>query len=189
MNLVRDPRAAGQVRRYHTWAIHKEQSVAEHTWQIMRILLTVWPAAPRNVIIHALIHDMGEMSGDIQFPFKLLFPELKAGSEKAENQVRAVQLEGLGAPVAPHPMSPFEKHVFKCCDNLEMWEYGLRESNMGNRYAMIVVNRMQRAVAENLERIKALEGTQQFQQNVDVLPAIHRYFHKRLDMEKFNGEE
>jgi 5'-deoxynucleotidase YfbR-like HD superfamily hydrolase len=189
MNLVHDPRAAGHVRRYHTWAIHKEQTVAEHTWQILRILLTVWPSAPRNVIIHALMHDAGEMSGDIQYPFKLMFTELKAGGDKAENYVRKMQRDGIGAPEALHPMSAFEKNVVKCCDNLEMWEYGLCEVNMGNRYALIVVNRMQRAISENLAAIKQLEGTQQYQQNFDVPQAIHRYFHARLEMEKFDGTE
>jgi hypothetical protein len=70
-----------------------------------------------------------------------------------------------------------------------MWEYGLREVNLGNRYALIIVNRMQRAVAENIINIKSQEGTQQYQQNVGVVPAIHRYFHTRLEMERFNGEE
>jgi 5'-deoxynucleotidase YfbR-like HD superfamily hydrolase len=189
MNLVRDPRAAGNVRRYHTWAVIKEQTVAEHTWQIMRILLTVWPEAPRKVIVHALMHDAGEMSGDIQYPFKLMFTELKSGSEKAENYVRKAQQETGAPPEAAHPLSTFERHVFKCCDNLEMWEYGLREVNLGNRYALIIVNRMQRAVAQNIADILSQEGTQQFQQNVGVVPAIHRYFHNRLAMEKFDGEE
>lgn len=185
MNLVEDPRAAGEIRRYHTWAVHRDQSTAEHTWQILRILLTIWPTVPRNVIVHGLVHDSGEMSGDIQYPFKLLFEELEHGSVKAENYVRHLQQETLGAPAPNHPLSQFEKFVFKACDNLEMWEFGLRELNMGNRYAEIVRDRMATAVASNIANIEGLANDQQAQQNSDVVPAIKRYMNKRLNMENF----
>lgn len=182
-NLVDDPRAAGEVLRYHTWRTIRRQNVAEHTWQIMRILLTVWPAAPRNVIVHALIHDMGEMAGDIQFPFKLLYPDLKRGADQAENHVRRRQQEALGAPDVRHPLSPFERLVFKACDNLEMYEFGMVELNMGNKYARIVVERMQKAFAQCLIQINELANTKQYQDNADVVPAIHRYFHKRMEID------
>lgn len=185
MNLVEDPRAAGEIRRYHTWAIHRDQSVAEHTWQVVRILLTIWPLAPRNVIVYGLMHDGGEMSGDIQYPFKLMFPELRAGADKAENHVRAEQRRKLGAPEAKHPLSQFENAVFKCCDNLEMWEYGLREHNLGNRYALIVVDRMKEAVRQNIVSLGGMHDTQQFMQNDGVVPAIKRYMTTRLSMEAF----
>jgi 5'-deoxynucleotidase YfbR-like HD superfamily hydrolase len=185
MNLAEDPRAAGEIRRYHTWAVQRDQSVGEHTWQIMRILLTVWPSCPRNVIVHAIIHDMGEMAGDVQYPFKGLFPELRAGSEKAENHVRDMQRKTLGAPDVKHPLSPFEHHVFKACDNLEMWEYGVREVNRGNNYAKIIVTRMMTAVALNISALTAMEDHQQYKTNEDVVPSIHKYMQKRLKMEDF----
>jgi len=189
MNLVNDPRAAGQVRRYHTWAVIKDQSVAEHTWQIMRILLTIWPAAPRNVLVYALAHDMGEMAGDIQYPFKLMFTELKTGSEKAENHVRHEQRAHFGAPLEAHPLSKFERYVFKACDNLEMWEYGIRELNMGNKYANIIVTRMRSAIAENMNNIYSLKETQQAQQNPDVIANIQKYMKTRIQMESEIGKE
>lgn len=189
MNLVNDPRAAGQVRRYHTWAVIKDQTVSEHTWQIMRILLTIWPEAPRNVLVYALIHDMGEMAGDIQYPFKILFNELKQGSEKAEVQVRKLQRETLGAPDIKHPLSQFERHVFKACDNLEMWEYGIRERNMGNLYANIIISRMQSAVADNIGKIEEMANTQQYDQNRGIVPNIHKYMKTRIQMESEVGKE
>jgi 5'-deoxynucleotidase YfbR-like HD superfamily hydrolase len=190
MNLAEDPRAVGEVRRYSTWAVHRDQSVGEHTWQVMRILLTVWPQAPRSVVVHALMHDAGEMSGDIQYPFKNLFPELRAGADKAENYVRDAQRKSpIGAPETPHPLSPFEKLVLKACDNLEMVEFGMREVNMGNAYAKIVVSRMVQAVGENLNALKELDGTQQAKQNDGVVNAIHRYLMNRNQMEDFDGRE
>jgi 5'-deoxynucleotidase YfbR-like HD superfamily hydrolase len=187
MNLVEDPRAVGEARRYHTWAIHRDQSVGEHTWQVMRILLTVWPLAPRNVIVHALMHDGGEMSGDIQYPFKRLFPELRAGADKAEDYVRNLQRKSIGAPESK-PLSAFEKLVFKACDNLEMWEMGMREVNMGNNYAKIICTRMMRALGENLQSIEELKDNQQYRQNEGVPKALHRYMMERSKMEDFDYE-
>lgn len=189
MNLVEDPRAAGSVRRYHTWAVIKDQTVAEHTWQILRILLTIWPTAPRNLLVYGLVHDMGEMSGDIQFPFKLMFNELRQGSEKAEVHVRGMQRKRLGAPDVKHPISQFERYVFKACDNLEMWEFSIRERNLGNMYANLMIARMREAVAENMSNIYSLRDTQQAQQNPDIVANIQRYMKTRLEMESEVGQE
>lgn len=189
MNLVEDPRAAGEVRRYHTWAVIKDQNVASHTWQILRILLTIWPNVPRNVLVYVLVHDMGEMSGDIQFPFKLMFTELKIGSDKAETHVRNEQGKRLGAPRETHPLSPFERQVFKACDNLEMWEYSIRERNMGNLYANIMISRMNEAVAINVANLEGMRGQQQYEQNAGVVQAIHRYMKTRLEMESEVGKQ
>lgn len=189
MNLVEDPRAIGEALRYSTWKVIHKQNIGEHTWQVIRILLTVWPSAPRHVVVYGLIHDMGEMSGDIQYPFKHLFPELRAGSEKAENHVRDMQRKGLGAPEVRHPLSPFEHAVFKACDNLEMWEYALREINMGNRYALIIRNRMMKAVSGNLSMIAQMSETHQYKQNEGMEASIQKYMVKRQQMEDFDGSE
>ena len=174
MNLVEDPRAVGEARRYHTWAIHRDQSVGEHTWQVMRILLTVWPLAPRNVIVHALMHDGGEMSGDIQYPFKRLFPELRAGADKAEDYVRNLQRKSLGAPEAK-PLSVFEKLVFKACDNLEMWEMGMREVNMGNNYAKIICTRMMRALVKKSPSVRSLVSVRAMRSPSAQLILLHEH--------------
>lgn len=187
-NLVADPRAAGEVRRYSTWRTIRQQNVAEHTWQILRILLTVWPSAPRNVLIYAVVHDMGEMAGDIQYPFKNMFPELRAGSEKAENYVQHMQRREIGIPEVKHPLSPFETQVFKLCDNLEMWEFGMVEVNMGNKYAQIVVDRMKEATAQNLQNLKDMETTKQYQDNAEVIVAVQRYINNRMEVD-YHGFE
>jgi 5'-deoxynucleotidase YfbR-like HD superfamily hydrolase len=189
MNLVRDPRAVGEALRYSTWKVIEKQSIGEHTWQVIRILLTIWPEAPRNVLIYAVAHDMGEMAGDIQYPFKNLFPELRAGADKSENYVRHEMDKLLGIPKVRHSLSGFEHQVFKACDNLDMWEYGMREVNMGNRYAMIIVNRMRDAVANNLNNLEGMKDIKQFKDNEAVLPSIKRYMQIRQTMENFNGQE
>jgi hypothetical protein len=75
--------------------------------------------------------------------------------------------------------------VFKACDNLEMWEYGVREVNRGNNYAKIIVTRMMTAVALNISALTAMEDHQQYKTNEDVVPSIHKYMQKRLKMEDF----
>lgn len=186
INLVSDPRAAGEVMRYSTWRTVRRQTVAEHTWQVLRILLTIWPAAPRNVLTYAVVHDMGEMAGDIQYPFKNMFPELRAGAEKAENYVQHMQRRDIGIPEVKHPLSPFEKQVFKLCDNLEMWEFGLVERNMGNVYGNVIVERMASAVAQNLQNLQDMETIKQYQDNIEIISAVHRYMNNRTEAE--NGK-
>jgi 5'-deoxynucleotidase YfbR-like HD superfamily hydrolase len=171
-NLVDDPRAAGEVRRYSTWRTIRQQNVAEHTWQVLRILLTIWPAAPRNVIIHAVVHDMGEMSGDIQYPFKNMFPELRAGADKAENYVQNRQR-----------ISVFERAVFKLCDNLEMLEFGMVEVNMGNKYGRIIMDRMQHATSDCMQTLHDMRDTKQFQDNEGVFAAAQRYIKNRMEID------
>jgi 5'-deoxynucleotidase YfbR-like HD superfamily hydrolase len=183
MDLTGDPRAAGEIRRYHTWAIHNEQSVGEHTWQVMRIILTVWPSCPRHVLVYTVKHDMGEMAGDIPYPFKIRVPELRAGMDKAENMVDKLQREGLGAPLLKHPLTPFERLAFKLCENLEMWEHGWREYNMGNRYALLITERMQAAVATNIELLEEMKENKEYRDHAGLLPAVKLYMRLRTQME------
>lgn len=135
-----DPRIAGQIERYHTWPRILKQSVGEHTWQFIRILYTVWPDVPREIILWVMFHDVGEMAGDIPFPWKLRVPDLGAGMRKAEAMVTTkmfidwdmVEIPGLGAQ---------DKIICKSCEYIEMWEWALHESSLGNKYAELVVQR------------------------------------------------
>lgn len=188
IDLAVDPRAAGEVARYHTWAVHRQQSVGEHTWQILRILLTVWPGAPRRVMIHTVKHDMGEMTGDIAYPFKMLFPELKSGSIKAEAKVLDDMRRAIGIPQG-NALSAWETHVFKLCEYIEMWEYGLRERNMGNRYAAIIIQRMIREIGPAMHKLEfEMNEWPEGKQNPDIVTALHRYIKQRETMEATHGQ-
>jgi HD domain len=168
-----DPRVAGQVTRYHSWPRLREQSVAEHTWQVMRILMTVWPDAPCKIIKHAMFHDVGEMYGDIQWPWKLRVPELGVGAKKAEAEVHSFMTELWDLP-PPVTLSQYEHDVFKICENLEMWEWALFELNLGNKFAVVVAKRMMAAVSNGLSVIDKPQNGYP-----DLRPAITRYIQKR----------
>ncbi len=144
VDIERDPRHAGQVLRYHTWPVHRQQSVAEHSWQIARIMVTIWPECPRMLLLHAITHDVGEMAGDVPYPFKRNNPELKHQMSRVEEQVHRSMTTHWKLP--PPPEMPEMYHqFFKLCEYIEMWEYGLQEQNMGNQYGTIVATRMQLA--------------------------------------------
>lgn len=183
IDITFDPRVAGEIRRYHTWSVHRDQSVGEHSWQIMRIMLAIWPRCPRRLLIHAVIHDMPEMGGDISYPFKVIFPELKSLMTRVENYVAHEQMNN-GRPSIVS-LSPYEHLVFKICEWIEMWEYGLHEHNLGNRYAEKIVERMIAEIGPGIGRLESAEyaNTQDAQQHPGLPAEIRKYVNRRMDME------
>lgn len=129
-----DPRLAGEVARYHTWPHIKVQTVAAHSWHVIRILLAIWPEVPRHVIVEAIFHDVGEgFAGDSPFYAKRANPGLKTILDKMENDARL----GMALPwgvVAPQALSDEEYKVLKVADLIEMWEHALHEIELGNVY-------------------------------------------------------
>lgn len=179
IDITHDPRAAGEITRYHTWRRTRDQSVGEHSWQVMRIMLTVWPGLPRRLLVHAVWHDVGEMAGDIPWPFKARVPGLGDAMRQAELQIKANMARAWGClPLVT--LSEYEQRFFKCCENLEMWEWGLAEGNRGNRYALLVSQRMLWAVAAIYETLEPRDG------HPDVRPAIRRYVDTRGRQEELN---
>lgn len=144
VNVEEDPRHAGQVLRFHTWPVHRQQTVGEHSWQIARIMVTIWPECPRMLLLHAVTHDVGEMAGDVPYPFKRNNPNLKREMTLSEAGVHRSMTARWNLP-RPQEMPEVYHQFFKMCEYIEMWEYGLMEQNMGNRYGTIVATRMQLA--------------------------------------------
>jgi hypothetical protein len=141
VNIEEDPRHAGQITRYHTWSVHRNQSVGEHSWQIIRIAVTIWPECPRHLFLHAVLHDIGEMAGDIPWPGKRNDPVLRERITLAELRVHRAMSARWNLP-PPVRLSEMEQNFFKMCEYIEMWEFGLMEQNMGNKYGTIVSTRM-----------------------------------------------
>lgn len=142
IDIERDPRHAFQIRRYHTWGVHRQQSVGEHTAQVMRIMVTIdAELSSQKLLTYALLHDVGEMAGDVPWPGKRRFPEVKSSMDKAEEHVRSEMTAHWGQPRLP-ALTAVERHFFKMCESIEMWEYALQEVNLGNRYAVIIATRM-----------------------------------------------
>lgn len=136
-----DPRLAGEVSRYHTWPHLRQQSVAEHSWQVMRIMLAIYPMVPRVLLIHCMAHDAGEIgTGDIPYPIKKENPDLKEIMDELETEtISAMALKwNFPSEVA---LSPEEKLIFKLAEFIEMWEWALKEQLLGNEFAEVVGSR------------------------------------------------
>lgn len=142
----KDPRWALQVLRYHTWPHVRAQSVGEHSAQVARILLAIWPEAPRHVLVHCIVHDVGEVqAGDPPYPSKRMNPDLARGHARVERDAHLAMCIPWSLP-APQNLTDFEKWAFKLAEFIEMWEWGLHEGNLGNRYADLVALRCMEAI-------------------------------------------
>jgi hypothetical protein len=144
-------RTAGGVRRYHTWPVLRPQTVAEHTWHVMRIWWQVYGPMSPAVSSYLLLHDAGEgQAGDVQFGAKRRYPELKAILDRIESdqlQVivgpdRALDIVGLYVP---------DRDLLraKACDLLEMAEFAADEMLMGNRLASPIWTTIEGALVEH----------------------------------------
>lgn len=141
IDIRTDPRLAGEVSRYHTWPHIRQQSIAEHSWQVMRVLLAIYPMASRGLLIHCMNHDAGEIgTGDIPYPIKKENPELKKIMDNLESETIGVMASKWNFPV-PALLSPEEKIVFKIAEFIEMWEWALKEQLLGNKFAEVVASR------------------------------------------------
>ncbi len=153
IDIENDPRHAGRVRRFHTWPTITTQSVAEHTWQVMRIMMTIDAGmCTTKLMQYAVLHDVGEMAGDIPWPGKRNSINLKSAMDAAEQIVRFNMKDKWGQPTLPE-LTEIEKCFFKLCENIEMWEFGLQEVSMGNKYGVVIAARMLLAAGEYLTRL------------------------------------
>lgn len=156
-------RQGGAVRRYHTWPVHRQQTVAEHSWNVARIVTTIWPVAPASVIMYCLYHDVGEIAtGDIPFPVKAENPELKGLLDQLED--RAV--EAMRLP--PHHVDDIWRRRVKVCDLIEMWEFGIDEELMGNVMALPIIDR-------TIEKVRDLIGQMTSEERGAIINYLDRH--------------
>lgn len=133
-----DARRAGDVLRYSSWPLLIQQTTGQHTWQLMRILTTIWPDVTAEAMVFALHHDSGELgSGDIPYPHKAMNLTLKNIMDRLEEQSLVDQ--GL---TIPDPGFEWRWRI-KTCDMIEMFEKGLDETIMGNRYGIPIARGME----------------------------------------------
>lgn len=144
-DIVFNNRLAGQVARYHTWPTIRQQSVGEHTWQVMRIYRELFdPMPPAEVWGAVHDHDKPEIrTGDLPFSAEQPGDEwdaLKVAAKKLELRVRDI----MGIP--EYTLTSTELARVKVADLLECWEFGLAESRLGSRYGRVVMSNVLPAV-------------------------------------------
>lgn len=135
-DITTNLRLAAEVRRFHTWPVLRQQTIAEHSWQVLRIYEALWGWPSPRLTRHIQYHDCGEIvTGDLPYPTKSLNPELKRTIDLAEKEGLAkmgIELEEI--TVGEHKQ-------FKLAHLIEMFEYGLEELCMGNTFAEPVASR------------------------------------------------
>lgn len=125
---------AGRVTRWHTWPMIRKPSVMEHAGRVATLYVELFGLPRAEVLLYCLHHDHGEFTaGDTPFSAKSLVPGLREGLNVAEEIGR----DRLGIHLPD--ISSREFLMFKVCDLLEMFETGVVEWNMGNRYAGCVI--------------------------------------------------
>lgn len=141
--MRRSIRLSGLVERYHTHPTITRQSVAEHTWQVLRIYIEIFGAPSPGATVAIMYHDSPEIAtGDAPFPVKSNYPMLKTvlAAIEYDTYIR------MGI-VMPTLDSSLVSRI-KVCDLLEMWEFGKHEVMLGNQYAhSIVADTMYAAMA------------------------------------------
>jgi len=132
---------AGNVVRYHTWPVLIQQTNAHHTWNVLRIMVEIWPQTPQDILLHTIFHDGGELGpGDIPFPYKSQNPVLKKAVHDLE--VQSLRDQGVWRLTTTRDDDDEWLHRAKTCDLIEMLEKGLEEYLLGNYYGWGVVEQI-----------------------------------------------
>jgi hypothetical protein len=139
--MLHDLRRAGEVTRYHTWPTLRQQSIAEHTWQLLRIYLTIFGPPSPEVTTYIMFHDCGEIAvGDAPYPSKAQDRDFKDAHNRLEDKALEASLKFWSAPVMP-ALGPYLLKKIKLCEYIEMAEEGLHEYMLGSRYGWITAQR------------------------------------------------
>lgn len=133
--VLSNARIAGGVLRYHAYPTLQRQTVADHSFHVMRIYWTIFKRIPEIVAEFILWHDMGELvTGDMPFPFKAKHPAIKALLAPLE----AEAVTAMGGEAIP--LDKWLHRRIKACDLLEMLEFGLHEKALGNAYSLPIIH-------------------------------------------------
>lgn len=147
-DVIFSPRMGGEVRRYHTWPTIRQQTVADHTFHVLRIYWHLFGEVPPEVTAYLLHHDVCEVRvGDPPHPIKLHNPELKVVYDRLEDETLVEMLGEERAMNVLGSVNDLERVRMKACDLLEMAEFAGVEVNLGNKYAWPIFDNVARAIA------------------------------------------
>lgn len=126
-------RAGGGVRRYHTYRVVCEDTVASHSWGVAVVLDMLYAGqAPAKLLRAALYHDVAEhVFGDIPSPAKRAF-----NSDELRKQEDKLMVEHSMFTV----LSDWERFVLKVADILDGLIYCTEERERGNATLVSVWN-------------------------------------------------
>jgi hypothetical protein len=145
-NVRIDTRLAGQLTRYHTWPKIHNQSIGEHSWQILRIYSSVVDAIDPGFVLYTVFHDIGEhTTGDMPYPIKRDNPDLQSIMTRLEIGSMLRQMAYWGS-IPTHEINSDNMRLFKQIELMEMAEWGMDEVCLGNSHGYTVADRCLRAL-------------------------------------------
>lgn len=129
-------RHAGQVMRYHAWPHIRQQSVGEHTWQVLCLYIELFGLPSAEVLYRILHHDSTEVSlGDPPFHPVVTdnWRQIKLKLKEEEHQIYA------DMNITLYPLTETERAKIKVADLCEMYEWGMHEWRLGNQFGVLVM--------------------------------------------------
>lgn len=160
--------AASLVTRYHTWSTIQKETVGQHSHGVGIIYARYFSRLAADAyesycaMRYILEHDLEELwTGDLPFPVKLRYPEIKPALERATADARTA----VGCADFPQ-MSRQTHRAVKICDLLQMYLFGRHEVAMGNKFAVPIVHDTLTAAVEQAARdANLLAAVQQFEED------------------------
>lgn len=134
-------RTAGAVKRMHTIRM-RGQTLAEHSWGVIMLILAVDPLASGSLLAAAAVHDLPEFrTGDTPATAKWDYPELEQILRSIEQKWYAeYDLDYL------NNLSEEERKLLKWADRAELAWQCLEELKSGNSYALEVLHNILGAI-------------------------------------------
>lgn len=146
-DILTSPRMGGSVQRYHTWPTIQRQTVADHTFHVLRIYWHLFGEVSPEACAYLIFHDVPEVVvGDPPHPIKLHNPPLKYIYDGLED---AALEDMIGEELAMRvvgEVTDLERVRMKMCDLLEMAEFAAVETMMGNRAAAPIFEKIDAAL-------------------------------------------
>lgn len=149
-------RMAGEVERWHVWPTLRRQTVASHSWNVLRIYFEIWGPPEPDVFTWLLVHDSPEITtGDVPFGGKgYMTREQRSALADLEHDVARRQYPTReGEVFSAHNLTEELRCRAKICDLIDMLEFARVEQAMGNTLADGIASRISHALDQQLIRL------------------------------------
>lgn len=120
-------RDAADVIRYHTKRVQRNQTIGQHSFNMMMLVQQVSPDCRKEVLLAIMHHDLPElMTGDIPAPIKRMHDRLGPLMDEIEQDLAPLYKE--------FGLTPEEEQLVKWADRMELVLWCIEEYKLGNSY-------------------------------------------------------
>jgi 5'-deoxynucleotidase YfbR-like HD superfamily hydrolase len=144
---------AGELTRFHAWPTLQNQTIAHHSWNVVRILFAIEPEPSMNLVKEAMFHDVGEVgSGDSPGHIKRANPDLRDALERLEHATRLSMCIPWGIS-PPAYINDEERLILLIADKTDQMEFAMHEMWLGNQFMKLVFERTQILVEDLIDQL------------------------------------